>query len=206
MKKIATALLLAVVALTTSFQARAEFNYGIKAGVNIEHMKISKDLLDANNRAGYTVGVTGEYIAPVIGLGVDLSVMFSRMYATMYTEDAKMRTGGSFIEIPVHLKYRISIPAISSVLRPYIFTGPNAAIKVSGSESFFYTKRAQWGWDLGLGLEFFKHLQIGAGYTFGMNNIAKIIYTETGNSNYGEVSNTIKLRNNYWTITAAYMF
>ena len=58
------------------------------------------------------------------------------------------------------------------------------------------------GWNLGLGLELFKHLQVSGGYTFGMNNVAKKIPVLDNNLNIGD----IKVKNNYWTITAAYLF
>ena len=53
------------------------------------------------------------------------------------------------------------------------------------------------GWNVGVGVELIKHLQVSGGYTFGINNIAKEFA-----SNIGKV----KLRNNYWTVTAAWLF
>lgn len=70
----------------------------------------------------------------------------------------------------------------------------------SGDHNSFKTKTVQMGWSVGLGLQFIKHLQIGAGYTFGINNIMKYVpqdYVEVG---------TLKVKNNYWTITAAWLF
>ncbi len=56
------------------------------------------------------------------------------------------------------------------------------------------------GWNVGVGLELLKHLQISGGYTFGINNVAKNIPV------LGDNIGKIKVKNNYWTITAAYLF
>lgn len=82
-----------------------------------------------------------------------------------------------------------------------MFTGPNLAVKLD-KKAFGHTRDCQWGWDLGIGLELIRHLQIGAGYTFGMNNIAKNLHFA---DKVGDVT-TVKVKNNYWTITAAWMF
>ena len=76
------------------------------------------------------------------------------------------------------------------------------AFKLSGENSYFDTKKTQWGWDLGLGLELVRHLQVGAGYTFGINKITSVVTADYGVSTGHE----IKVKNNYWTVTAAWMF
>lgn len=210
MNRIKISLIVMMVALAGALQARADFNYGIKAGLNVDKMHISgTDFFDTHNRCGFTAGVTGEYIAPAIGLGVDVSLMFSRLYANVeavYGQGGHViRAGetvhGSFFEIPLHVKYKFNIPAINKIIRPYVFTGPSVAFKLGKSESFMDTKKTQWGWDLGLGVELIKHLQVGAGYTFGINKLASMyeqdIFTTT---------KEIKVRNNYWTVTLAWMF
>ena len=86
------------------------------------------------------------------------------------------------------------------MIHPYIFTGPSFAFKLGGDNDVFKTKTFQCAWNVGLGVELFSHLQLSGSYGFGMNNIMKTA---------GIVSNTsndIKLKNNYWTITAAYLF
>ena len=53
-------------------------------------------------------------------------------------------------------------------------------------------------WNVGLGFELVKHLQIGASYGFGINNIVDKV------SDINTVD--IKAKNNYWTVSAAYLF
>lgn len=203
MNKKKLSLLLLVAALLTSFSAQAKTGFGIgpKVGVSISKLSLTGDDVikknfDSDNRAGFTVGLQAEYIAPVLGIGADISLMY--MYQSTKVEDEKV--SGNFFEIPLHAKYQISLPAVESIVAPYIYTGPSVAFKLGGKDSYGHTKSTQWGWDLGVGLTLIKHLQIGAGYTFGINNIAKKFdFVENA-------ANDIKLKNNYWTVTAAWMF
>lgn len=193
MKKSKITLIFLSLILLTGLSAEAKFGFGPKVGLNVD--KMSSKGFDSSDRCGVTAGLTAEYIAPMLGLGADISLM----YTYMTNEVDGQEVYGNFFEIPLHLKYKIGIPAVSSYLSPYVFTGPSVAFKLGGKDSYGDTKATQWGWDLGIGLELIKHLQIGAGYTFGINNIARNF------DSAGEVTN-IKVRNNYWTVTAAWMF
>lgn len=198
-KKITIVLLLT--AFLTAFSAQAKFGYGVKAGVSINNLLYSgkdKKLFDSDNRAGFTAGFTAEYIAPVLGLGADISLM----YAYQQTEINDNKVKGNFFEIPLHLKYKLSLPAVESIIAPYVFTGPSVAFKFGGKNSYNGTKSTQWGWDLGLGVQLIRHLQIGAGYTFGINNLMR----KQTLLNIPNVNGDLKVKSNYWTITAAWMF
>lgn len=196
MKKTKFFALTLLVALCAGFSAQAKsgFSYGPKLGVNINKLNFSKDGMDSSNRCGFTGGLTAEFIAPIIGVGADISLMYAYMTSEVDGETIK----GNFFEIPLHIKYKLSLPAVESIISPYIYTGPSVAFKFNSGNNYGNTKATQWGWDLGLGVELIKHLQIGAGYTFGINNIVPESVSST--------SDDIKVKNNYWTITAAWMF
>lgn len=210
MRKIS--ILLLFVALLTGLTAKADFRFGPKVGVNVAQMHFSSKVLDADNRCGFTGGLTAEYMIPVVNFGFDISLMYSHMKnnVTEVNEvngvvyEDSYNVSGNFFEIPLHLKYRLGIPAISSILSPYIYTGPSVAFKLGSKDSYANTKSTQWGWDLGLGLELIKRLQIGAGYTFGINKIAT--YAANQFDYDLNAGHNVKVRNNYWTITAAWMF
>lgn len=208
MNKTKFSVLFLVVALCMGLSAQAKFGFGPKIGMNVNQMSFSgTNLIDSDNRCGFTGGITAEYIAPVLGIGFDISLMYSYMETNVDVEAFGVTTSetesGSFLEIPLHLKYKLSLPAIQSIIAPYIYTGPSVAFKVSGDDSYYNTKNTQWGWDLGIGVELIRHLQIGAGYTWGINKIAEIPEIGVPGVNY---TDDIKVKNNYWTITAAWMF
>lgn len=200
MNKTKFSIVLLLVALCTSFSAQAKFGIGPKLGMNVDKMHISGAPVRTDDRCGFTGGITAEYIAPVLGLGADISLMYTHMKTNVYVDGANENVSGNFFEIPLHLKYKIGIPAVSSIIQPYVFTGPSVAFKLGGEDSYANTKSTQWGWDLGLGIELIRHLQIGAGYTFGINKLANKVFDEVN------AGHEIKVKNNYWTITAAWMF
>lgn len=207
LKTLAVCLMISAAALPAN--ADKLFRFGVKAGVNINKMHLSNVAtnLDEKNRAGFTAGLMTEFKVPIIGLGFDASLMFTRLYSKTQVQTLDIaRSAGettlnqSFFEIPINLKYKFEFPAVASIVAPYIFTGPSFAFRVSGNDNWFKTKTFQPSWNVGAGVELFRHLQIGASYSFGISNIYKAVVTEEG------VSDNIKLRNNYWTVTAAYLF
>lgn len=213
MKKTLAILLVAVLSIGLATEANAKFRVGPRIGLNVNKLHINSSAFDSENRAGFTGGVQVEYMFPIINVGLDLSVLYTYMdpkvdqkYFDLTPTKAVLNTNVSafddpaknFLEIPLNVKYRIGIPAISSIIAPYIFTGPSVAFKLDGDDRF---KAAQWTWNVGIGLELIRHLQIGASYGFGINNVVKDLEVPIlGNME------TVKARNNYWTVTAAWLF
>ena len=204
-KKLCIVVIVACVGIGT---AESKIRFGIKAGVNVNnlHLNDPAKMFDPDNGVGWTAGVMSEFQLPLIGLGIDLSLMYSRMNTTIdeIVNGApgivdNVNVGKNFIEIPLNLRYKISIPMVGNIIAPYIFTGPAFAFKLDKNTlEYFKSKTCQVAWNVGLGLELVKHLQIGASYGFGLNNVANF----TGFAN----AETLKVKNNYWTITAAYLF
>ncbi|MDE7109718.1 MAG: hypothetical protein K2O49_07125, partial [Muribaculaceae bacterium] len=86
-------------------------------------------------------------------------------------------------------------------LAPYIYTGPAFAFKLGKSTwDDIKSKTCQTAWNIGIGVELINHLQIQGSYGFGMNNIVKFVDTDAINPV------EVKAKNNYWTVTAAWLF
>lgn len=207
MKKIIVALL---IALTGVGVANAELRFGIKAGVNLNSLHLNKDLkenFNSDNGTGWTAGVMGEYMAPVIGLGVDVSLMYTRMNADVDIINSQTGTvetlkNSNFLQIPINIKYRFSLPVVGRFVAPYIFTGPDLAFKLGKSTlEDLKTRTCQVAWNVGIGLQLFKHVQISGSYGFGLNNVVEKVASSLVN-----IQDDVKMKNNYWTITAAYLF
>ncbi len=197
-KKILLTLLIAVLGMG---MAQAQFRWGIKAGVNLNSLnpKNMSESFTKDNRCGVTVGLMTEFQVPLIGLCFDLSAMYTRMNSDFGVANEDEKIGKDFLEIPLNLKYKFGLPVVGNVFTPYLFTGPDFAIKLNKNTlSDIQTKTCQVAWNVGIGFEIVKHLQISGSYGFGVNNIAK----HAGINTTGDV----KLKNNYWTITAAYLF
>lgn len=185
--------------------ANAQFKFGVKAGLNVNNLHLNNPgkMFDADNGTGWTAGVMTEFEVPIVGLCLDLSLMYTRMNADVNVFDSNGYEGTiknkNFIQIPLNIKYKFKLPVVSSFLAPYLFTGPDFSFKLDkGTFHDMKTKTCQVAWNVGLGIELVRHLQIGASYGFGINNIAQ---------NFGvNTTSDVKLKNNYWTITAAYLF
>ncbi|MDE7396669.1 MAG: porin family protein, partial [Muribaculum sp.] len=125
--KLFAAAAVAVMSITMTPNASAQFRWGVKAGMNINSMHFNKEAFDSSNRTGWTAGMTAEFTVPVIGIGADLSAMFVRR--TGKSNDVSLNR--SYIEIPLNLKYKLSLPAISSIIQPYVTTGPSVSVLTS---------------------------------------------------------------------------
>ena len=198
MKSSIRIIVLAIVAMIIALPASAQFRFGIKAGVALNSLHFSSDYLEnlnSDNRAGFTGGLMAEYTLPVIGLGLDASLMYVHRSAeeAVDTDDAEGEVSFAkrdYIEIPINVKYKFSIPAISSIVAPYVFTGPSIAFLVSDSKDIY--KKCDFAWNVGAGVELVRHLQVSASYGF---VITKLVAERDAN-----------VKNRYWTLTAAYLF
>ena len=79
MKSSIRIIVLAIVAMIIALPASAQFRFGIKAGVALNSLHFSSDYLEnlnSDNRAGFTGGLMAEFTLPVIGLGLDASLMY----------------------------------------------------------------------------------------------------------------------------------
>ena len=193
-------------ALAVIMPAMAQFRFGVRAGLNVNSLHFNKEIFDENNRAGFTGGVMAEFTVPIIGVGADLGVMYvrrnSQFMQTLADKTTEVQNLNSdYIEIPLNIKYKIGIPAISSILKPYIFTGPSFAFLTSKQhiENFVHDKTCDIAWNFGLGLEFFNHLQVGASYGLGMTKAFQAV-------NLAGDAAGIEGKNRYWTVTAAWLF
>lgn len=218
-QKIIVALFIAIFSLGA---AQAQIRFGIKGGLNLNslHFNDAATTFSDDNKCGYTVGVMTEFQVPIIGLCFDLSAMYTRMNSEVLSKAAlpgnidsslaNMSTtsyitnnsnheniGKNFLEIPVNIKYKFGIPVISNILTPYLFTGPSFAFKLDKNKiDEMETRTSQVAWNIGLGVQLIRHLQISGSYGFGMNNVAK----------HWMNTESIKAKNNYWTVTAAWLF
>ena len=84
MKKLSV-VLMCMVAFLWAAPANAQFKWGLEGGVNLSKASIKGDggLFDASNRTGWFVGPKVQMTMPVIGLGIDASLLYSQKYMKM---------------------------------------------------------------------------------------------------------------------------
>ncbi len=211
MKTLKVFLVAAAAVLLTAMPASAKvFRFGVKAGTEVTNMKFDKDVFSGDNRAGFTAGLMAEINIPIVGLGFDISAMYVHRVSAA-TGDANNLSSvlnnsnfrkRDYIEIPIHLKYKIGLPIVGNFVSPYLFTGPSFSVLASKKAIVdgYKNRAVDVAWNFGVGVELFSHLQVGASYGLGMNKTIKA--TGIGGIN----ATDLDAKSNYWTITAAWLF
>lgn len=203
MKSISKLLAGVMLALVSIFPAYSQFSFGPRIGVAVNDLKFNQDILNASNRAGFTGGLTAQFMIPMVNLGFDASVMYVHRSADVSLDIVDQigniipqNEGRDYIDIPINLKYMIGLPVVGKIVSPYIFTGPSFSFLVNkqAAEDAWKNKSVDIAWNVGAGVQLFSHLQVGASYGWG---ITKAVTDRT---------EKIEGKNRYWTITAAYLF
>lgn len=184
--------------------ASAQLSFGVKAGAKINSLSFDSKAFESENRAGFTGGLMAEFTVPVIGVGVDASVMYvhSTTKANVTGTDAGLvDESKSYIEVPVNLKWKIGVPIVGKIVSPYIFTGPSFSFLAGKDEinAALKQKKVDMAWNLGVGVQLFSKVQVGASYGWGLNNTLEVLGAD---GNWTD----IKGKKNCWTVTAAYLF
>ena len=192
------ATLLAIAAALAVLPCLGQLRIGVKGGITSSKLHFDKSLFESSNRTGFTGGLQLEFSLPVTGLSLNGSLLYTHRTDAFTNNDQTFSR--DYIEVPVHVKYGITIMGLNKVLVPYAFTGPNFSFLLNESKQEQWDNRASnTSWDAGFGVELLGHLQIQASYGLGLTRSFKqIIPAENANSVHG--------RDHCWTVTAAYMF
>ncbi len=216
MKKLKVLVIAVAAIVLAALPAAAQFRFGPRVGVEVNSMRLNSSVFDNDNRAGFTGGVQAEFTIPIVNLAFDLSVMYvhrvgdsSLKNTTGNNPDDEQLLNSSrfknrdYIEIPLNFKYKIGLPIVGKVFAPYIFTGPSVAFLTSkrAITDAYKNKAVDVAWNFGLGVQLFTHLQVGASYGLGITKTVEKL-------NLGGITSgtPIEGKNNYWTITAAWLF
>lgn len=192
--------ILAAILVFAAIAAQAQFHIGPRFGVDVNSLHFNSKVLHSDNRVGFTGGVQAEFMIPALGFGFDASVMYVKRSAKIEDNGEVESVNSDYIEIPINLKYKFGIPVIGSFVKPYVFTGPSFSFLTS--RRFFSDlvhKKNDAAWNFGFGLEFVKHLQIGASYGIGMTKALRAVGIQDDKAG-------IEGKNRYWTLTAAWLF
>ena len=201
MKSIKAILLTLVMIIGASaIPAQAQFKFGPKVGLTVNDFHFNKSVMDAENQTGWTAGLMTEFTVPVIGLGFDLSAMYVRRNSEFMRENDLTKDNRDYIEIPLNLKYKFSLPLISKILVPYLGVGPSVSFLTSRRhiENAYKNKSVDWAMNFGFGVQLLSHIDVNARYGLGLT---KAISTVSGTDKAG-----IEGKNRYWTISVAYLF
>ena len=201
MKRILTLMVL-VAALTMTAQAQ-RVQFGVKGGLNLTKMSVSKDVIKSDNQAGFYIGPTLKIALP-LSFSVDVAALYDQRSAKIETDgltgiqgagDEKIKQKS--IQIPVNARYNIGIGSEAGI---YLAVGPQFGFpvgdKVYNTKLGEYTlKSSNLSFNFGAGVYLLDHLEIGFSY-----NLA------AGKSGEFKNAGDIDTHNNAWQIGAAIYF
>jgi opacity protein-like surface antigen len=205
MKKLLLAIAVAIVSIAASAQTAKMFNWGVEAGMNFNSLSFDKEMFESGNRAGFFVGPKVKVKVPLVGLGLDGALLYSMNSANMHntlTDNVKSKNL-SYLEIPLNVRYDFSLLKVLSI---YLATGPqyNYCMSSDATIAEFYgpvdggISRSTWGWNVGGGVELFKHLQLGVTYTIPISDSGSFELSDVANVFTNYKQKTVKLRLAYF--------
>jgi hypothetical protein len=191
-------ILIAILMLTATLSVSGQVRLGIRGGITLGELRFDRDVVNSDNRVGYTAGLLVDLNIPVVGLGIEASAMYTHRNNRL-TDDTRVFKR-HYIDIPVYARYRLSLPRVERVFAPYAFTGPCFSVLFDENGSDYYkSSKTCVSWDAGLGFDLFNHLRLSASYGLGLSRAMKYIDREYN----GEV---VHGKDSHWTINAAWLF
>ena len=196
MKKIFSALMIAV-CIGMAMPAQAQIHFGVKGGLNLSKASFSNvsENFKKDNFTGFFIGPMAEFNIPVVGLGVDASLLFAQrgIKVSEGNEDTTVKQNG--IDIPVNLKYTIGLGSMAGI---YFAAGPDFYFDFASNKTIEDAKtdkkKAEVGINVGAGLKLLNHLQVGANYNIPLSNTADIEGTDAS------------YKTKTWQVSVAYIF
>ena len=206
--------ILLTLALFTAVPAAAQFNFGIKAGVNIAETPSNLGALQSavSGDAGWFIGPMAKVTLPVVGLGVEANLLYSQTNSEVGGEKIKRQC----IDLPVYLRYELSIPAINKFVEPFIEAGPqwswnigernfamDALDAVGGVYPEYTLRSSNLSLNIGAGVILLNHVQVNANYNLALGSTSDYRNVIDGTES---LYKSVKSRTNTWQISVAYIF
>ena len=194
MKKLLSTLMV-IACLALAIPAQAQIKFGVKAGLNVSKLHLSENIVSKDNRAGFFVGPTAEFTLPLLGLGIDGSVLYNQFGV----DSEKGTSTKKSIEIPINLRWTVGF---SSLVGAYVAVGPQFGFNVGDRwfDEVCEFKKNTTSFNIGAGLKLLGHLQVGANYNFALKDNGKIHDDDI------EDLATIGFKQNTWQVSVAYLF
>lgn len=197
-KALQLATMVVLVVLTTAMPTTAQVRLGVRGGLTLNKLHFDREVINSENRIGYSAGLVLDINIPVVGLGVEASAMYTHRDDRLFDNTHNYKC--HYIEIPLYARYRLTLPTVERIVAPYVFTGPNFSILFQDdAPTSINNSRTCTSWDVGAGVDLFKHLRLSATYGIGMSKAMQYIDREYD----GGVVNG---KDKHWTLSAAWMF
>ena len=102
-------LLLAVVMMTAVSQpASAQVRFGIRGGLTLGKLKFDRDVINSDNRVGWSGGVLLDLNMPVLGIGLEASALYTHRNNRLTDNERVFKR--DYLDIHVYVRYILSLP------------------------------------------------------------------------------------------------
>lgn len=164
-----------------SLPARAQLKFGVKAGFNMSKLSLSDveaRIADDNRKSDFFAGPTMEVMFPIVGLGVDMALLYDRRSLQLESESDMRNESLDYLDVPLNLKY---VFGMGSQLGFFISTGPQVSYNIGNKTLFEYfgdgdfeLSRTEFSWNIGGGVRLLKHLQLAYNYNVVLGEYAEM--------------------------------
>lgn len=209
-KHVFTGTLIIALLFATSV-ANAQIRIGVRSEVGLNTVTATKADFSVDNLNSFKVGPSVEFMLPLMGLGFDVSALYSNAKFTVKNVQDKENISKlydvteHFLDVPVNFKYKIGMLEPIDV---FLAAGPYAQFKFGGDNietmekalsASIKDKKFQAGVNVGVGVEAFKLLQVGLSY--------RIKLTDDYSANTPEWTEALNNRKSgIWSLTASLYF
>lgn len=212
MKRIFTSAAIAIVMLLAATSAQAQIKFGLKGGLNVTDMSLSRKVFDADNQAGFFIGPTVKFTLPVMGLGIDAAALYDQRqakvkgevgYEQIYIEERSLDS--KYINIPINLRYGIGLGSLASL---NFFAGPQFGFNVGrkhqelADQKTWNLKSSAFSVNVGAGFTIASHFELSANYNIACGRTGDVTFSEAVDKVFSKERGCA----NAWQIGLAYYF
>ena len=188
-------------AMTMAVQAQS-VKFGVKGGLDIQDMKFDESVYKTENKLGWFAGPTLQVSLPIGGLGIDIAGLYNQKNYEINGESIKQQS----ILVPLNARLNLGFGDAAGF---YVAAGPQFTFNIGDDkfewkkdnvENTFQLKKSTFSVNLGAGIYFSDHLEIGFAYNIAVGSTADASWK----SGVDAISDDTKPKS--WHISAVYYF
>lgn len=211
MKRIISSAAIVIVMMLSAASAQAQIKFGLKGGLNVTDMSLSKEVFNADNQAGFFIGPTVKFSLPLIGLGIDAAALYDQRQAKVKGEVGyeqitieERSLDSKYINIPINLRYGIGLGSVASL---NFFAGPQFGFNVGKKhqelvdDATWNLKSSAFSVNVGAGVTIASHFELSANYNIACGRTGDVTFEDAVDKVFKKHG-----RANAWQIGLAYYF
>lgn len=197
-----------------SMTAQAQFDFGVKGGLNVSKLSLDKKVVSSDNQMGWFFGPTVKFTLPIIGLGLDAAALYDQRSGELEYKlddnETSTKLKQQSIQIPINVRWGFGIGDIANV---FFFLGPQFGFNVGNKSTDFMNGGVVWEYNssnlsgnVGLGVMLLNHLQVSFNYNMAFGKTGEFKVKDANGAKFGYNGTKSDAKMNSWQIALAYYF